>query len=170
MTVGVTKRSHWNRSLMPNMLVPPAPTMVTTTARLKRRICLRIAHRVHRTIAPVNRGRCAAWEVWPRGGASRSFLRRGNAVRSVLACQERTVRPRVGPSCSDRKSEAQRMEFSMRYLISYTALVLAAGASVAQAQTIETIITPQSGRAVIAREPIAAPPAGVLVSQPAPVV
>jgi hypothetical protein len=58
----------------------------------------------------------------------------------------------------------------MRYLISYTALVLAAGASVAQAQTIETIITPQSGRAVIAQEPIAAPPAGVLVSQPAPVV
>jgi hypothetical protein len=64
------------------------------------------------------------------------------------------------------------MEFSMRNLISYTALgvALAAGASVAHAQTVETVIMPRQGPVVIAQEPIAAPPAGVLVTQPAPAV
>jgi hypothetical protein len=58
------------------------------------------------------------------------------------------------------------MEFSMRNLISYTALgvALAAGASVAQAQTVETVIAPQPSSGVIAQQPVAAPPAGVLVT------
>ncbi len=60
----------------------------------------------------------------------------------------------------------------MRNHISYTAvgLALLAGASVARAQTVETVITPQPGRAVIAQDVMAAPPAGVLVTQPAPTV
>jgi hypothetical protein len=64
------------------------------------------------------------------------------------------------------------MEFSMRNSISIIALgvALVAGASVAHAQTVETIVTPALGPAVIAQAPVAVPPSGVLLAQPAPVV
>lgn len=60
----------------------------------------------------------------------------------------------------------------MRNHISSTALgvALIAGASVAHAQTVETVIAPQPGAAVIAQQPVLAPPAGILVTQPAPAV
>jgi len=52
------------------------------------------------------------------------------------------------------------MEFSMRSLISYTALgaALVAGASVAHAQTVETVTTPLPGPMVIAQQPVATVP------------
>ena len=42
--------------------------------------------------------------------------------------------------------------------------------SVAHAQAVETIVTPAPGPAVIAQGPVAVPPSGVLVAQPAPIV
>lgn len=53
----------------------------------------------------------------------------------------------------------------MRNSISVIALgaALAAGTSVARAQTVETIMTPAPGPAAIAQGPIAVPPSGVLV-------
>jgi hypothetical protein len=64
------------------------------------------------------------------------------------------------------------MEFSMRNSISLTTLgvALMAGASVGHAQTVETIVTPAPGPAIIAQGPVAVPPSGVLLAQPAPVV
>ena len=64
------------------------------------------------------------------------------------------------------------MEFSMRNSISVMALgvALVAGTSVAHAQAVETIVTPAPGAAVIAQGPVAVPPSGVLLAQPAPVV
>jgi hypothetical protein len=64
------------------------------------------------------------------------------------------------------------MESSMRNSISFIALgvALLAGTSVASAQVVETIVTPAPGLAVIAQAPLAVPPSGVLVPQPAPVV
>jgi hypothetical protein len=64
------------------------------------------------------------------------------------------------------------MEFSMRNSISVMALgvALVAGTSVAHAQAVETIVTPAPGAAVIAQGPVAVPPSGVLVAQPAPIV
>jgi hypothetical protein len=44
------------------------------------------------------------------------------------------------------------------------------GSSVASAQTVETIVTPAPGPAVIAQAPVAVPPSGVLLAQPAPLV
>ncbi|MGA9320176.1 MAG: hypothetical protein WBW06_03865 [Xanthobacteraceae bacterium] len=44
------------------------------------------------------------------------------------------------------------------------------GSSVASAQTVETIVTPAPGPAVIAQAPVAVPPSGVLLVQPAPLV
>jgi hypothetical protein len=64
------------------------------------------------------------------------------------------------------------MEFSMRNSISFIALsaALLAGTSVASAQVVETIVTPAPGPAVIAQAPVAVPPSGVLLAQPAPIV
>jgi hypothetical protein len=64
------------------------------------------------------------------------------------------------------------MEFSMRNSISVMAVgvALVAGTSVAHAQAVETIVTPAPGPAVIAQGPVAVPPSGVLVAQPAPIV
>ena len=42
-------------------------------------------------------------------------------------------------------------------------VALAAGASVARAQTVETIVTPAAGPAVVAQAPVAVPPSGVLL-------
>jgi hypothetical protein len=44
------------------------------------------------------------------------------------------------------------------------------GSSVASAQTVETIVTPAPGPAVIAQAPVAVPPSGVLLPPPAPPV
>jgi hypothetical protein len=63
-----------------------------------------------------------------------------------------------------------QMEFSMRNHILFTTLgsaALVAGASLAQAQTADTIIVPQPGTTIIAQEPFATPPSGVLMAQPA---
>jgi hypothetical protein len=49
-------------------------------------------------------------------------------------------------------------------------VALLTGTSVASAQTVETIVTPAPGPAVIAQAPVAVPPSGVLLTQPAPVV
>ena len=49
-------------------------------------------------------------------------------------------------------------------------VALMAGASVAHAQTVETIVTPAPGPAIIAQGPVAVPPSGVLLAQPAPVL
>src|ERR1039458_5342452 len=46
-------------------------------------------------------------KVWLRGGASRSFLRRGNAPSSVCSPPGTHTAAALGPSCSDRKSEVQ---------------------------------------------------------------
>jgi hypothetical protein len=61
------------------------------------------------------------------------------------------------------------MEFSMRSSISFVTLgvALAAGTSAARAQTVETIVTPAPGPAVIAQAPVVVPPSGVLLAQPA---
>jgi hypothetical protein len=55
----------------------------------------------------------------------------------------------------------------MRDSISFVALgvALAAGTSIAQAQTVETIVTPAPGPAVVAQAPVAVPPSGVLLPQ-----
>ena len=42
-------------------------------------------------------------------------------------------------------------------------VALAAGTSVARAQTVETIVTPAAGPAVVAQAPVAVPPSGVLL-------
>ena len=42
-------------------------------------------------------------------------------------------------------------------------VALAAGASAARAQTVETIVTPAAGPAVVAQAPVAVPPSGVLL-------
>ena len=42
-------------------------------------------------------------------------------------------------------------------------VALAAGTSVARAQTVETIVTPAAGPAVVAQAPMAVPPSGVLL-------
>ena len=42
-------------------------------------------------------------------------------------------------------------------------VALAAGASAAHAQTVETIVTPAAGPAIIAQAPVAVPPSGVLL-------
>ncbi len=47
---------------------------------------------------------------------------------------------------------------------------LLTGSSVASAQVVETILTPAPGPAVIAQAPVAVPPSGVLLAQPAPLV
>ena len=44
------------------------------------------------------------------------------------------------------------------------------GSSAASAQTVEPIVTPAPGPAVIAQAPIAVPPSGVLLAEPAPLV
>jgi hypothetical protein len=44
------------------------------------------------------------------------------------------------------------------------------GSALASAQTVETILTPAPGPTVIAQAPVAVPPSGVLLPQPAPVV
>jgi len=44
------------------------------------------------------------------------------------------------------------------------------GSSVASAQTVEPIVTPAPGPAVIAQAPVAVPPSGVLLAEPAPLV
>jgi hypothetical protein len=49
-------------------------------------------------------------------------------------------------------------------------VALLTGSSVASAQTVETIVTPAPGSAVIAQAPVAVPPSGVLLAQPAPLV
>ena len=53
----------------------------------------------------------------------------------------------------------------MRDSIFFVALgvALAAGTSMAQAQEVETIVTPAPGSAVIAQAPVAVPPSGVLL-------
>jgi len=60
----------------------------------------------------------------------------------------------------------------MRESISFTTLgvVLVAGTSVAHAQTVETIVMPAPGPAIIAQGPVAVPPSGVLLAPPAPIV
>jgi hypothetical protein len=64
------------------------------------------------------------------------------------------------------------MEFSMRESISFTTLgvALVAGTSVAHAQTVETIVMPAPGPAIIAQGPVAVPPSGVLLAPLAPTV
>jgi len=59
----------------------------------------------------------------------------------------------------------------MRDSIFFVALgvALAAGTSMAQAQEVETIVTPAPGSAVIAQAPVAVPPSGVLLPPAAPV-
>ena len=42
-------------------------------------------------------------------------------------------------------------------------VALAAGTSIARAQTVETIVTPAAGPAVVAQAPVAVPPSGVLL-------
>jgi len=42
-------------------------------------------------------------------------------------------------------------------------VALAAGMSIARAQTVETIVTPAAGPAVVAQAPVAVPPSGVLL-------
>jgi hypothetical protein len=60
----------------------------------------------------------------------------------------------------------------MRNAICFAALGLAAmvAPSLVRAQTVETIITPAPGPAVIAQAPFVVPPSGVLLPQPAPAV
>jgi hypothetical protein len=60
----------------------------------------------------------------------------------------------------------------MRNAICSGALGLAAMAapSLVHAQAVETIITPAPGPAVVAQAPVAVPPSGVLLAQPAPAV
>jgi hypothetical protein len=57
------------------------------------------------------------------------------------------------------------MESAMRDSIFFVALgmALAAGTSMAQAQEVETIVTPAPGSAVVAQAPVAVPPSGVLL-------
>jgi hypothetical protein len=45
-------------------------------------------------------------------------------------------------------------------------VALAAGTSIAHAQTVETIVTPAAGPAVIAQAPVVVPPSGVLLAPP----
>jgi hypothetical protein len=68
--------------------------------------------------------------------------------------------------------QRQGMEFSMRESISFTTLgvALVAGTSVAHAQTVETIVMPAPGPAIIAQGPVAVPPSGVLLAPLAPTV
>ena len=53
------------------------------------------------------------------------------------------------------------------WFIAFGVAVLA-GSSLASAQTVETIVMPAPGPVVIAQAPVAVPPSGVLLPQPAP--
>jgi hypothetical protein len=60
------------------------------------------------------------------------------------------------------------MRNSLRF-IAFGGAVLT-GSSVASAQTVETIVTPAPGPAVIAQAPVAVPPSGVLLAEPEPLI
>jgi hypothetical protein len=112
--------------------------------------------------------RASASTLWRRGGSPPSFLRRRERAQAGrrLAGQERPVPPRVlAADARIVNAEYKGMEFSMRDSICFVALgaALAAGTSVAQAQTVETIVTPAPGPAVVAQAPVAVPPSGVLL-------
>jgi hypothetical protein len=79
--------------------------------------------------------------------------------------QERPFSSRVFAAGSVRSIRGKCREFSMRNSVIFVGLgvAIAVGTSAARAQTVETIITPAFGPALVAQAPVAVPPSGVLL-------
>src|SRR5580693_1492208 len=77
--------------------------------------------------------------------------------RAPVDWQERPFSPRVLAAGSVLSIRGKCREFSMRNSVIFAGLgvALAAGTSAARAQTVETIVSPAAGPAVVAQAPMA---------------
>jgi nucleoid-associated protein YgaU len=128
---------------------------------------------VHLRAVP-RRNRGSSKEIRLRSGTYPTILRSWNFVQltfDVRHASRNAGRAQALLACADcAVRTAKSMEFSMRHTVLFPALGLAllAGTSLAQAQAVETVVTPAAAPTVIAQDPVVVP--SVVVSEPAPVV